>query len=302
MVLISRKILSNAKGEHPLRKVHREFAIVERFHIQNQFAMNDTGSRWPSELEPLNQEESMTFDWATAERMQCGIEEKIETMPLVNSIIRAAQKARESGLLSLEDDIPEMGHELLRLGAQLVVDGTDPGIISDLLKSRIVSSNKRGRELLEQLVILGSVLAIQAGDNPRIVEVKCLSHFGEDAESLYEKYVAKREKSEQSPLDEFLCSDGPVDVCHAEMRSLLSFADRAVQKVLREIDMAELTRALDGADAEVRKKVVRNMSKRAAELFVTERGPEPYSVDAVKKEITRLFEIVSKLKKAGEIE
>ena len=40
--------------------------------------------------------------------------------------------------------------------------------------------------------------------------------------------------------------------------------DRAIQKVLREVDTAELAKALKGVDAEVQDKIFRNMSKRAS--------------------------------------
>ncbi|MCP4136886.1 MAG: flagellar motor switch protein FliG, partial [bacterium] len=43
--------------------------------------------------------------------------------------------------------------------------------------------------------------------------------------------------------------------------------DRSIQKVLREVDMQDLGKALKGVDAEVQEKIYRNMSKRAAALL-----------------------------------
>lgn len=46
---------------------------------------------------------------------------------------------------------------------------------------------------------------------------------------------------------------------------ILTIDDRSLQQVLREIDAAELATALKGVRAEVRDKVLRNLSARAAE-------------------------------------
>ena len=43
--------------------------------------------------------------------------------------------------------------------------------------------------------------------------------------------------------------------------------DRAIQKVLRDIDMQELAKALKGASTEVQDKIFRNMSQRAATML-----------------------------------
>ena len=43
--------------------------------------------------------------------------------------------------------------------------------------------------------------------------------------------------------------------------------DRAIQKMLREVDQMELAKSLKGADEEIQKKIFRNMSKRAANML-----------------------------------
>ena len=46
--------------------------------------------------------------------------------------------------------------------------------------------------------------------------------------------------------------------------------DRSVQQVLREVDQKDLALALKGSSEEVKEKVKKNMSKRAAELIEEE--------------------------------
>ncbi len=100
----------------------------------------------------------------------------------------------------------------------------------------------------------------------------------------------------------YTSADGAVAECFADMRKILSLSDRAVQKVLRELDTAELAVALEGSESEVRAKILRNMSQRTAGLLVEETPPgaNPDPV-AVRKHVSKLFEIVAKLEEAGEI-
>jgi hypothetical protein len=48
---------------------------------------------------------------------------------------------------------------------------------------------------------------------------------------------------------------------------LLSLDDRATQKMLREVDSSDLAKALKGASVEIKEKIFRNMSKRAAVMI-----------------------------------
>ena len=245
----------------------------------------------------------MNIDWQLAERIQCSRKEREELVPLIDLVIRASGKARNEGLLALEDDIDGYDHPLVRLGMQLVVDGTDPDIIQHTLAARVLSENKTGKDLLEQIIICESMLSIQAGDNPRILAVKCFSYLGEDADELHIKYYADVAESREDELVvRYTSADGAVAECFADMRKILSLSDRAVQKVLRELDTAELAVALEGSESEVRAKILRNMSQRAAGLLVEETPPgaNPDPV-AVRKHVSKLFEIVAKLEEAGEI-
>ncbi|MEW6167220.1 MAG: flagellar motor switch protein FliG [Pseudomonadota bacterium] len=65
--------------------------------------------------------------------------------------------------------------------------------------------------------------------------------------------------------------------------------DRSIQTLLREVATDALAMALKGADPRVRDKILRNMSKRAAEMLVEDmeaRGPAKLSdVEAAQKEI-----------------
>ncbi len=52
---------------------------------------------------------------------------------IISQLVTFSEKARREGLLALEDDLEEVEDEFLRKGIQLVVDGTDPDIIKNIL-------------------------------------------------------------------------------------------------------------------------------------------------------------------------
>jgi len=78
--------------------------------------------------------------------------------------------------------------------------------------------------------------------------------------------------------------------------------DRAIQKVLREVDTAELAKALRGVEAEVQDKIFRNMSKRAAALLKEEMEyMGPVRLKDVEETQQKIVAIIRKLEDQGEI-
>jgi len=56
---------------------------------------------------------------------------------IISQLVSFSEKARREGLLALEDDLEEVDEEFLRKGIQLVVDGTDPEIIKNILYNEL---------------------------------------------------------------------------------------------------------------------------------------------------------------------
>ncbi len=56
---------------------------------------------------------------------------------LISQLVTFSEKARREGLLALEDDLEELEDDFLRKGIQLVVDGTDPEIIKNILYNEL---------------------------------------------------------------------------------------------------------------------------------------------------------------------
>lgn len=78
--------------------------------------------------------------------------------------------------------------------------------------------------------------------------------------------------------------------------------DKAIQKVLREVDTQELAKALKAVDSEVQDKIFRNMSKRAASILKEEMEyMGPTRRKDVEEAQQKIVSIIRKLEEQGEI-
>ncbi|MDR1625244.1 MAG: flagellar motor switch protein FliG [Spirochaetia bacterium] len=78
--------------------------------------------------------------------------------------------------------------------------------------------------------------------------------------------------------------------------------DRAIQKVLREVDTSELAKALKSVDSEVQDKIFRNMSKRASQLLKEDMEyMGPIRMKDVEESQQKIVSIIRKLEDAGDI-
>jgi chemotaxis protein MotA len=58
-------------------------------------------------------------------------------------LVDFAEKARREGLLSLEQDVMEIDDSFLQRGIQLVVDGTDPELVRNILETKLTFLEER---------------------------------------------------------------------------------------------------------------------------------------------------------------
>jgi len=70
----------------------------------------------------------------------------MEAGRIISMIVTFSEKARREGLLALEDDLDELEDDFLRKGIQLVVDGTDPEIIRNIMETELNSMQVRHQE------------------------------------------------------------------------------------------------------------------------------------------------------------
>ncbi len=83
---------------------------------------------------------------------------------------------------------------------------------------------------------------------------------------------------------------------------IMSLDDRSLQRVLREVDVKDLSLALKGATEELRQKFFRNMSRRAAEMLEEDmQFMGPVRVRDVEECQQKIVSVVRQLEDAGEI-
>ena len=79
---------------------------------------------------------------------------------LIEALVQLAETARREGLLALESMIEgEKGYDpMLKRGIQLVVDGTDPEFVKNLLELEVKMHDKKANEGVELLAAVGGFL------------------------------------------------------------------------------------------------------------------------------------------------
>jgi len=83
--------------------------------------------------------------------------------------------------------------------------------------------------------------------------------------------------------------------------NLIDLEDRAIQLILKEVETTTLTVALKGAPDELREKIFRNMSNRAAEMLRDEIDMQgPVRMSKVEQEQKVILQIARKLAEAGQ--
>nr|WP_072906216.1 flagellar motor protein [Anaerobranca californiensis] len=99
---------------------------------------------------------------------------------IITLMVRFSEKARREGLLSLEDEITEIEDNFIKKGVQLVVDGTDPELVRNILETELAfleDRHKLGRGLFETMgsyapafgmagTLIGLIRMLENLDNP----------------------------------------------------------------------------------------------------------------------------------------
>jgi chemotaxis protein MotA len=67
----------------------------------------------------------------------------------VHELVAFAEKARKDGLLALESDLEEIDNAFTKKGMQLVVDGTDPDLVREILEVEVDAMAARHKEGVE---------------------------------------------------------------------------------------------------------------------------------------------------------
>ncbi|MDH7479793.1 MAG: flagellar motor protein [Syntrophomonadaceae bacterium] len=70
-------------------------------------------------------------------------QQKFEVAELIQRLTGIADRARREGLLSLEQELPEISDSFLRQGLQLIIDGTDPELTRNMMETEMLAVEER---------------------------------------------------------------------------------------------------------------------------------------------------------------
>ena len=213
----------------------------------------------------------MIFDGKIAKRAQCDITEKRQCITLISKLVEISEKARREGLLAIEDIVDTMTHPLLIKGLELVVDGTDIEAVRNILMNYIYFGRAEGRVLLEQCIICEGILAIQEGENPKIIREKLVAYLGgldtqgSENWNFLTEVENKFKEDEQRKLRQYLEAVKDKRPYSENTKILDEFIPNLKQDeilaILREIDSGSLSIALVGASGKVIIKLFNSVSE-----------------------------------------
>ncbi len=69
--------------------------------------------------------------------------EEVKSQRVIAMMVDFAEKARREGLLALEQEVMQIDDQFLKSGVQLVVDGTDPDLVKNILETKLTFLEER---------------------------------------------------------------------------------------------------------------------------------------------------------------
>jgi len=201
-------------------------------------------------------------------------------LPTIDFLLECAEVARNEGLLFLDEFVHEHDNYFLKfvmsmisdMNITLSSDAPDREEIKNIAANLINSQNYKGKKLLECLIIIEAILAIQAGSSHRILEMKLLAYLGED-------YLKKRGFShpteDKPPVYSYFLvrlhttvPEHSLQECKEFENTILNLCDDDLrQKILMETEQRWWAKALKGCGEAVAKKIENHLSRRLEHMI-----------------------------------
>ena len=255
----------------------------------------------------LNEEaKTVMYDMNIYERLLCSNDEKTEALSTLDKVLQLSEKAKISGLLSLEPEIDIVELEFFKKSIQMLIDGVEPEALKEILLNYTLCGNYRGKELLIRIIIIEGILAIQQGVHPGILREKLSSFFGEDFISEIGRHFGLDSESQLKRMETFISASQDKPVLSKET-SLLEeplgrMDNRSLQRLLREIDEYTIITAISGSSGKIHAKVLKNVSKKLAAVLIDELGAmDATIVSGIADSQKQILETMHSLRNQGDI-
>lgn len=225
------------------------------------------------------------------------IEKQTSTIPqdeiqllgrMMGFVVRFADVARKEGLLALESETNELNREeeeesLLYEGVSLIIDGTDPNRLLEILSNLYWINHPNGYHATAQYLIIRGLLAIQDSEHPiltkKILSSMLPSKIRTICQNHCDDFVTEKEEQEKKDRFEIAKKYFQTDFSISEdffilstvgklEKKILCLNDGAIQRLLRDVDNSDVTYVLAAMTQEGREVLTRNMSSRLREMLI----------------------------------
>lgn len=181
--------------------------------------------------------------------------------------------------------------------AAVVLSSLPPALQTDVA-SRIASMDKTTPEIVKEVenILEQRISSVSAEGVTSSGGVRTVAEILNRIDRATEKSILQVLEQEDSPLAE------EIKKLMFVFEDLVLVDDRGIQQVMKEVDSKELALAIKAASSEVKEKIFKNMSKRAAEAVKEEMEfMGPVRLRQVEEAQQRIVAIVRKLEEGGEI-
>ncbi|RHX96004.1 hypothetical protein DLM76_03320 [Leptospira yasudae] len=192
------------------------------------------------------------------DQLICKDSDREKSLKTLGMMLELSEKCYVFGKYFLIDAFDSEEHPfLLRKGFDLMGIGMDAENVHNILKGYIVSGNYEGKELLDRIIILEGMEAIQKELHITVFLEKVASYFGESYQESFWNFVTQKRKE----IDTILLNDFYAEFCNSKpqidsdillSRAFHSLSYNELKDLLRQVSLPDLAEALKS----VREKLV----------------------------------------------
>ena len=181
--------------------------------------------------------------------------------------------------------------------AALILAALNTDLQADIMK-RIATMDRTSPEILREVerVLERKLSTLSSEDFTSAGGIDAVVAIINNADRTTERNIIERLEEDDPDLAEEIKKKMFV------FEDIITLDDKSIQKVMRNVDNTDLSKALKSVDAEVQDKIFRNMSKRAAQMLKDDMEfMGPVRLKEVEETQQKIVSIIRKLEEQGEI-
>lgn len=245
--------------------------------------------------------------------MECETEDLKILVDTADTLMQLWYLTMRDGFLALDplepDDAKRMLPEYGKMLCQLIAEGTEPDTVIEIGTNEYWRENPGGVESMVWYMYLRGMYGIKKDENRGILQTVFLTLMPLQCRSSWQERIeAEKEREEADCISRFAALSPVfenrelIEKLHELEQEMKALDDRAVQRILRDVDDHDLAVCLYGLNGEAREKILGNLSRRLAWMI---RENTIYLGDVeerdVLKSVASILGIIKKLRDSAEI-